>query len=201
MPPIFKNHPFILLFVALTISCSPSQKNTDDTTLPENTALMNVTGPDFNMTDSLIYYKANPFTGRGLEFHETWGTIFEGNYLDGKKDGQWISYSNGTVIHIITYKSGLESGLWQVNFSNGKPMVKGEFLNGLETGRWELYYENGQLTSYSTFKEGKRVGIREEFNRDGSPWFKKYYEDGVEVSCEGDCNLEEKEWRGRVDIP
>ena len=75
-----------------------------------------------------IYYKEFteiPFTG------EITGEV-QGNYKNGKKEGEWVSYDD-----------------------NGQLSGKGSFKNGKRDGEW-FYYHDKQLWSKGSYKNGKK---------------------------------------------
>jgi uncharacterized protein len=65
-------------------------------------------------TDSLCYYKGayiedNP-DGKHTWYWENGKVKDEGNYVNGRKEGEWFKYNfDGTLFMIITYKQGVET--------------------------------------------------------------------------------------------
>ena len=125
---------FIILFLILTSSCSPSLC------------------PDL-LFDSvnLITYDSNNelFTGRC--------SVYENNtirsvrqYLNGKDYGRWtFYYSNGNKETTGKFnKTGKRIGKWKYYYMNGKLKQISTFSNNGEVkGRWVTYDSIGNITS------------------------------------------------------
>jgi len=67
-----------------------------------------------NVTDSICYYKGsfiedNP-DGKHIWYWENGKLKDEGNYVNGRKEGDWYKYNyDGTLFMVITYKNGVET--------------------------------------------------------------------------------------------
>ena len=62
-------------------------------------------------------YKNDVLHGIYQEFYD--GELEEyGNYLQGKKDGKWITFEDGKIEVEAEYKNGLAHGLWKQRYSN-----------------------------------------------------------------------------------
>jgi uncharacterized protein len=67
-----------------------------------------------NVTDSLCYFKGrfiedNP-DGKHTYYWENGKVKDEGNYVNGRKEGEWIKYNfDGTLFMVITYRQGVET--------------------------------------------------------------------------------------------
>ena len=59
--------------------------------------------------------------------------IFEGEYLNGKRNGKGKEY-----------------------YENGKLKFKGKYINGERNGKWKEYYDNGHLQFEVEYLNGKR---------------------------------------------
>ena len=58
-----------------------------------------------------MYLFKEPFTGMAKEIHPISGEEMMGKYVEGLKQGEWISYHpNGTLMSKITYLDGKEYG-------------------------------------------------------------------------------------------
>lgn len=122
--------------------------------------------------------------GRWRYYSETDGTLSnEGDYIDGRKQGPWISY-----------------------YPDGKVAVQGDYHQGEPTGTWNYYHENGQLSSTGLFVEGKRDGYWVSFSMDGkkiseahlangSGQYQEYYPSGkLKLAGNIENELREGEW-------
>ena len=129
-----------LFFITLILLSLFSQKSISETFTMDELVLRND-----------LYYKKFtniPFTGKVSD-------IKSGNIVNGKKNGEWISYyGNGQLSEIIIYKNGkIESN--------------------------EFYYENGQLIDKLKYKDGKEHGIQIRTDRYGNRYHENY-KDGIE---------------------
>lgn len=90
-------------------------------------------------------------------YHEYWDdgtTIFnQGNYVHGKKEGEWIenSYQKGS------YKNGEKQGTWKYFRKNGSLRFEKTFADGKQHGPARQYNEEGLLIKEDLYEEGNRV--------------------------------------------
>ena len=80
----------------------------------------------------------------------------EGEYVGGKKHGDWLNY-----------------------YSSGKTKSKGRYENDLTVGKWEYYFENGTVNSVGEFVNGQKSGYWKSMNTDGTLRNEVSYEQGV----------------------
>ena len=71
----------------------------------------------------------------------------EGEYLNGKKNGKWISYKDDgiTLSGEKEYLNGKYNGKYKTYYYNGNLSDEGEYINGKRKGKWKFYYRNGNL--------------------------------------------------------
>jgi|SRR5579871_2113274 len=106
----------------------------------------------------------------------------EGLYLDGKKEGVWLSfYSDGLMSDSISYKDGTPVGIslrWWRNgflsdssnlnvdgsgvevswFDNGSVSFAGYFSEGHQPyGKWKFFHKNGNNSAVEVYNYGKLV--------------------------------------------
>lgn len=66
-------------------------------------------------------------------FYNLWNfSKYEGNYSNGKKNGEWILY-----------------------LSNGQIIEKGKYINDKKSGIWVHYYDNGKIRSIYNYRNGE----------------------------------------------
>jgi hypothetical protein len=86
--------------------------------------------------------------------------IISGNFVNGKKDGLWITKSkNGTIIRKINYVNGVLDKSIEYFYSSGAPKLKGQFDSGKKVGQWIYYNEKGKVIKEGSFNDGKAIGI------------------------------------------
>lgn len=125
---------FIILFLILTSSCSPSL-------CPELI---------FDSSNVLTYDSNNKlFTGRCLVYeNNTLRSVRQ--YLNGKDYGRWtFYYSNGGKETTGKFnKTGKRIGKWKYYYENGRVKQISTFSNNGEVkGRWVTYDSIGNITS------------------------------------------------------
>lgn len=76
----------------------------------------------------------------------------KGNYLNGKKDGEWKEKIGGFNTKTINYVNGVKSGEWSSTCGE-----KGYYLNDLMDG--EYIQKNSNSFIKGTYKLGKKVGV------------------------------------------
>ena len=84
--------------------------------------------------------------------------VFEGGYLNGKKNGKCKDYYN-----------------------DGKLMFEGEYLNGKKNGKCKEYYLNGKLSFEGEYLNGKKNGKCKEYSCCGGLEFEGYYLNGEKI--------------------
>lgn len=129
-------------------------------------------------------------------------TISEGDYLEGRKHGQWVEYKgDGLIMSITNYRNGLKHGV-ALTFSDRAEVatkasyytdvLEGEFIEynrrkiksisnysgGKLNGSKKSFYENGKIQEDSNYKDGILDGVAKYYNNQGDLLFEYVYEDG-----------------------
>ena len=83
--------------------------------------------------------------------------IFEGEYLNGKRNGKGIEYDgNGNLRFEGEYLNGKRSGKG-CEYSDGKLIFSGEYKNGEKNGKGKEYYLEGKLRFKGAYLNDKRI--------------------------------------------
>ena len=115
-------------------------------------------------------------------FHSNRKLESEGNYVNGKKSGLWLSYhNNGMMSDSTVYSFGKMIGTslsWHPDgsisdstienedgsgilvswFENGSPSIAGFYSTGRkQDGKWKYFHSNGTISSIEVFNTGKLV--------------------------------------------
>jgi len=123
-----------------------------------------------------------------------------GNFLNGKKDGEWdfyhidgvqdkklgykndslhgvyeVYYRDGTVNTKGAYNNGKKTGFWEWRTEKGILEMSGSFLEDQQDGHWIYNYPSGQLSYNAYFEKGKRSGEWSYFYEGGEPFKKGKY--------------------------
>ena len=82
---------------------------------------------------------------------------YEGNYLNGERNGYGIEYENNKIIFCGDYLNGKRNGEG-IEFENDKIIFQGEYSNGERwTGTLKEYDTKGELISEAEYLNGKRI--------------------------------------------
>ena len=101
-------------------------------------------------------------------YYKTGNLFYEGDYIEGEKNGIFKYYHENKKIHMKgNLKDGKEEGLWQIFGENGQLEQEGNYKNGNFLGLWKYYYENGQLKAEGKMKDDYREGVWKYYNEDG----------------------------------
>ncbi len=144
-----------------------------------------------NYKDSLLQIS----TGKFYYFHANGSPESVGKYVNGQKEGLWLSFHNNKMLKDSTvYLHGKQIGTslsWQPNgylsdsiytnedgsgisiswFDNGSISSRGKYSAGhKQNGLWEYYHINGKISSLETYSDSKLID-------------KKYFdEDGIQMN-------------------
>jgi len=124
------------------------------------------------------------------------GTVkWEGNYIDGKRDGYFKSYNEkGSLVTIEKYINDVlqldapELAKLEIKtdyFSDGKIKSSGPVKNGQPFGAHRFYNDSGKIIKADIYDSGRIVaeGLLDESNIQQGPW-KEFSADG-KISAEG----------------
>ena len=127
-----------------------------------------------------MYSGEVPYDDKYITYYENGQIMEEGNYEDGKVEGEWSGYyENGQIRYKIYYKNDKEEGKWSGYYENGQLKDEGNFKNTGEPflsdyihtnddfsdhnrnneyyslnrkfGKWIEYYDNGQVRSKGNY--------------------------------------------------
>jgi antitoxin component YwqK of YwqJK toxin-antitoxin module len=92
------------------------------------------------------------FTGEATESFADGKRSAEGTYVDGKKNGQWISYNRAGGIRAIgDFVDGEMHGPWEWFREGGSMMRSGHFDMGVQTGEWITWTVSGEAATRKNF--------------------------------------------------
>lgn len=98
-----------------------------------------------------IYQKENYRSGKPKN---------EGWFLNKKKTGVWIYYSDWGFVGVSkTYENNKEKGLRKDYYINGNLWSEYFYINGLKNGNFKTYYSNGILSSEGSMINSSRDGL------------------------------------------
>ncbi len=122
-----------------------------------------VYNPDLNLLTQYMTYKEGfrVLHGETKEWYDNGNLWFEGNYTDGKKDGEWKYY----------------------DFEHGYMDQFGAFANNEKEGEWQGLDSLGKQRFIYNFRQGKKHGECLTF-KDGEPIIKEVFEFGILIDEE-----------------
>jgi antitoxin component YwqK of YwqJK toxin-antitoxin module len=155
--------------------------------------------------------------GQFLWFHSNKKVKTIGQYVNGKKEGAWVSYHDNSMMADSTfYKDNVETGIQMSWYSNGFTKDSLQILDdgsAVQVG----WFDNGHISHAGYFDpEGKKKGIWKYFHHNGGLSCKEIWKDGLVVDSQyfredGEAQLEgfvfnrpaiypggEKEWNKYV---
>jgi hypothetical protein len=143
MNRIVKPAFFVLACTIIVMACKQNTNNSQSTqaTQPNTTNMK---------SDSFVHpaMPADPKITDGMNITR-WpnGNVkMQGNYKDGKRQGEWQSFfENGKINSDEIFVDGQTNGKVTVYYENGKKRYEGENNNGKLNGVWNYWDENGKL--------------------------------------------------------
>ena len=83
--------------------------------------------------------------------------IYEGEYLNGRRNGKGKEYKNGKLRFEGKYLNGKRNGKGKEYDDNGRLIFEGEYLNGKRNGKGKEYDDKGNLIFEGDYLNGKRI--------------------------------------------
>ena len=131
------------------------------------------------------FYKNGKEDGISTEYNDTGKVITQGEYIDGRKEGEWF-LEIGDHLEKGVYEYDLKQGEWKhIYLITGKLSFKGEFFDGIPQGEHVWYYDDGLKSLQGEYISGIKDGQWRRFNKDGTIMISIDYESGNEVKVDG----------------
>ncbi len=87
-----------------------------------------------------------------VQYHKDGSVLLEGEYIDGLREGEWIShFPDGSIWSKGYFSKGKRTGKSWVYHPNGQLRMKGSYDNGEKVGKWFVYDENGIVVGDEDF--------------------------------------------------
>lgn len=132
--------------------------------------------------------------GSSIEIFSGEGKLIgKGRYVDGKRSGEWLFYSDSVVIMREFYVNGEQQGEATGYDLNGNITDRMYYRNGLRDSVRYQYFANGMLMARMYYKDGELEGEYNSYVYDGTPdvqgmyvsgkregWWKFYSDNGVD---------------------
>jgi antitoxin component YwqK of YwqJK toxin-antitoxin module len=112
--------------------------------------------------------------------------IKEGVYLDGKREGPWLSvYPDGSRASHVSYVNGQRHGYYVRFYATGRvdtehsPVAEeGDYLHGKRVGVWRTFYPTGEKSEERMYVNDEAHGHSRGFHPSGSLRFEGQYGGG-----------------------
>ncbi|HKV53547.1 MAG TPA: toxin-antitoxin system YwqK family antitoxin [Candidatus Binataceae bacterium] len=98
--------------------------------------------------------KNGPF----IAYQTSGSRMLEGDYRDGKQDGEWtLWYENGAKASIDHYRNGVRDGLHTSWYANGQKSIEGDYRDDQRDGVWMRWDPSGLSGQKMVYANGKLV--------------------------------------------
>lgn len=149
-----------------------------------------------------IYDERGYQQGKWKEFYPGGELRAEGEYIDGRRNGEWIFYhqngkieqkgkflkgakpsgnwvwyyESGNLLREEKFTAGVEDGAMVEYNDSGRVITKGEYIDGEKEGPW--FNEDGDVREEGNYKNGQRDGLWKTYYKNGKLAFEGKYIDG-----------------------
>jgi hypothetical protein len=130
---------------------------------------------------------AEVWHGKATGFHKNGSKSWEGEYRNGKREGEYSSWSeNGTRTGLATFRHGLLHGKYSEWNRDGRKMREETYVMGKLNGEARWWGRDGTLLTTGTYRDGVPwAGTFPELDSSpGARWVIRRYEGGKQVSEE-----------------
>ena len=136
-----------------------------------------------NDDDNDIIYELKNGTGKVMEYYENGRLKFEGEYLNGKRNGKGKEYECEyySLEFEGEYLNGQKNGKGKEYNIDGNLIFEGEFKNDKRNGKGKEFFYNGNLRSEGEYLDGKWNGLIKLYNFEGKLEFEGEYKNGEKV--------------------
>jgi antitoxin component YwqK of YwqJK toxin-antitoxin module len=145
------------------------------------------------------YTTANSTKEGAAIIYDSLGNKFgEGNYKNGKQDGEWVYYQgkgklkgkgkfingDGTDIGKSGVPKDGRDGLWIFYFENGNKESEGNYKDGILEGQRKIYFSNGKLKENGIYVNDKASGHFVFNHENGYVWTEVDYKEDKKMGLE-----------------
>lgn len=108
------------------------------------------------------------------------GKTDQGNYVDGKKDGEWVTTaSDGVVRSRVTFTNGVPKGPATYYYPDGSVMESGYWNVDHWEGSYARFHNNGNKScDFQYDSKGKRTGTQTYYHENGKVMFQGQWQSG-----------------------
>ena len=117
------------------------------------------------------YLNGKRWKGKIKEFDDDRNLLFEGNLMNGKKNGKGKEYDYKRLKFEGEYLNGKRNGIGKEYNYAGKVNFEGEYLEGSKHGKGKEYYNSGKIFFEGNYLFGERYGFGKEYYENGKLLF------------------------------
>jgi antitoxin component YwqK of YwqJK toxin-antitoxin module len=132
-----------------------------------------------------IRYAENSDSAFAQLFDQWSKKIAEGAYVNEKRAGKWIFFSNNVKVSEEEFSNGKKHGLSQTFYPSGEVLEESEWKNGVQEGNYQVFFKTGKPFMQCKFSNGKRNGLCLSWFQNGR----------VEMQAHYQNNLRHGEWK------
>lgn len=129
-------------------------------------------------------YRKGKEDGLMTEYDTLGNVILTGEYIDGYKNGLWVSHINDHKEE-GEYIDGEKHGKWRFTYENGRKNFEGEYQGGIPVGKHVFYYSNGLKREEGKYSGGEKEGDWKVYNELGEVKNVLKYKQGIVVKING----------------
>lgn len=120
------------------------------------------------------------------QLFDVWGKkVAGGVYVNEKRAGTWVFYSNDMKVLEEEYHEGVKHGISRTFYPTGEVLEETDWNNGVQEGNYRVYFKNGKPYMQCKFSNGKRNGLCLSYFQNGRVEMEAYYKN----------NLRHGEWK------
>jgi len=126
---------------------------------PPGATLMGLPPPDGQETWCQKIVDGQPVKEGLFTLYSTTGSkMIEGEYHDGKQEGEWKTwYENGQRSAIDHFRDGVQDGAHLSWYDNGQPAAQGTYVKGKREGTWKRWDPNGFRNWDEVYKNDRKI--------------------------------------------
>jgi antitoxin component YwqK of YwqJK toxin-antitoxin module len=120
------------------------------------------------------------------QLFDVWGKkIADGAYVNEKREGKWIFFSNNVKVAEEEFSNGEKHGFSRKFYPSGEVLEESEWQNGVQEGNYRVFFKTGKPYMQCKFSTGKRNGL-----------CLSYFQNGrIEMEAHYKNNLRHGEWK------
>jgi len=134
---------------------------------------------------AIITYKTESDSAFTQLFDKFRKKVAEGNYVNQKKEGNWVYFSGNRKIAEEQFLGGVKNGTSFKYYDTGELMEQVDWIEGKQDGRYQIFYKNGQAYLQCKIKQNNRHGLCLIHTQNGK----------LETEAHYNNNLRDGEWK------